>query len=351
MEVSPQTDAWRWAAIAGRDPRADGKFYYSVRTTGVYCRPSCPARLARRENVQFHMTREDAERAGFRPCKRCRPGGQSPADEHRQKVIAVCRRIETAETPPPLDELAAWAGLSRHHFHRVFKSVTGVTPKDYADAHRASKLQRQLQQGGPVTGAIYDAGYNSSGRLYAKSNQVLGMTPGRFRAGGANVAIRFAVGECFLGSFLVASSGKGVCAILLGDDPETLLRELQNRFPKAELIGGDREYEKLLAQVLGFIEEPAKGLDLPLDIRGTVFQQRVWGALRKIPPGETVSYSAIAERLGSPNAVRAVAGACAANAIAVAIPCHRVVRKDGDLSGYYWGIGRKRALLARESGK
>lgn len=349
MQLSTNDEA-RWRRVRSRDSAADGQFYYSVKTTGVYCRPSCAARLARRENIAFHLTPEAAEQAGFRPCKRCRPDKQSPAEEHRQKVIAACRLIETAETPPHLNELAAWAGLSRYHFHRVFKSVTGVTPKDYADAHRAHKFQTRLKQAGTVTEAIHDAGYNSSGRLYATSNQHLGMTPGQFRSGGATITIRFAVGECFLGSFLAASTGKGICAILLGDDPEALMRELQDRFPKAELIGGDREYERQVAQVLSFIETPAKGLDLPLDIRGTVFQQRVWQALREIPAGKTVSYSEIAERLGAPNAVRAVAGACARNAIAVAIPCHRVVRKDGGLSGYYWGVERKRALLQRESG-
>ena len=351
MQLSINEDDSRWQMVMARDPSADGKFYYSVRMTGVYCRPSCAARLARRENVQFHATREDAERAGFRPCKRCKPDAQSPADAHRTRVIAVCRMIETAETPPSLDELAGWAGISPYHFHRVFKSVTGVTPKDYADAHRANKLQARLKQAGTVTEAIHDAGYNSSGRFYARSNQLLGMTPGTFRGGGGNTTIRFAVGECFLGSFLTASTDKGICAILLGDDPDSLLRELQDRFPKAQLTGGDSEYEKLVAQVLSFIETPAKGLDLPLDIQGTAFQQRVWRALRDIPAGQTVSYSDIAERLGSPRAVRAVAGACAANPLAIAIPCHRVVRRNGGLSGYYWGIERKRALLAREAGE
>jgi AraC family transcriptional regulator of adaptative response/methylated-DNA-[protein]-cysteine methyltransferase len=336
--------------VMARDRAGDGQFFYSVKTTGVYCRPSCASRPARRENVGFHATCADAGRAGFRPCKRCKPDQQSMADEQCAKVVAVCRLIETADETPRLGELAAWVGLSRYHFHRVFKSVTGVTPKAYADAHRINRIQAQLKHSGSVTEAIYDAGYNSSGRFYAKSNGVLGMTPGKFRAGGANTAIRFAVGECFLGAFLVASTDKGVCAILLGDDPEALLHELQDRFPKAQLIGGDGDFEKMIAKVLGFIEAPASGLDLPLDIRGTAFQQRVWQALREIPSGATVSYTDVAARLGSPNAVRAVAGACAANAIAIAIPCHRVVRKDGDLSGYYWGIERKRALLQREAG-
>lgn len=350
MQLSLQDNDTRWRMVAARDPAADGQFFYSVKTTGVYCRPSCAARLARRENVGFHATCADAERAGFRPCKRCRPGQISLAEEHRDKIVAACRLIETAEVTPQLGELAEWVGLSRYHFHRVFKSVTGVTPKEYVDGYRANKVRDQLKHNSSITGAIYDAGYNSTGRFYAKSNEVLGMTPSDYRAGGKNNLIRFALGECFLGSFLVATTDKGVCAILLGDDPEAMLRELQDRFPNAQLTGGDSGYENLMAKVLGFIEEPASGLDLPLDIRGTAFQQRVWRALREIPAGQTVSYSDIAERLGAPNAVRAVAGACAANKIGVAIPCHRVLRKDGGLSGYYWGVERKRALLDRESG-
>lgn len=340
-----------WTAVMTRDRAVDGQFYYSVRTTGVYCRPSCAARLARRENVQFHRTCEDAERAGFRPCKRCKPDQQSLADAHRAKVIAVCRLIETADEIPALGALADWVGLSRYHFHRVFKSVVGLTPKAYADAHRGKKIRDALGQTETVTEAIYDAGFNSNGRFYANSTQMLGMTPSKFRAGGVNATIRFALGECSLGSFLVAATGKGVCAILLGDDPDAMLHELQDRFPQAQLIGGDADFEEYVAKVLGFIEAPATGLDLPLDIRGTAFQQKVWQALRAIPAGSTVSYSDIAERLGLPKSVRAVAGACAANPIAIAIPCHRVVRKDGGLSGYYWGIERKRTLLQREGAK
>jgi len=351
MHISTQDDETRWRMVMARDHAGDGQFFYSVKTTGVYCRPSCAARLARRENVGFHASQEDAERAGFRPCKRCKPDQQSLAEEHRGKIVAACRLIETADVVPHLGELAEWVGLSRYHFHRVFKAVTGVTPKAYADAHRANKVRDQLKHSASVTEAIYDAGYNSNGRFYAKSTEVLGMTPTNYRAGGKNTGIRFAIGECFLGSFLVAATEKGVCAILLGDDPDAMLRELQDRFPNARLIGGDGDFETLVAKVLSFIETPAKGLDLPLDIRGTAFQQRVWQALREIPAGTTVSYTDIADRLGSPNAVRAVAGACAANNIGIAIPCHRVVRKDGNLSGYYWGIERKRKLLQREAGE
>ncbi len=339
----------RWQAVVARDTAADGTFFYSVETTGVYCCPSCAARPAKPENVCFHATCADADQAGFRPCKRCRPNQPPLAQQQAAKVTELCRLIETADRVPSLDELAKAAGLSAHHLHRIFKAVTGLTPKDYAAAHRAKRIRQQLDGSNTVTGAIYHAGYNSNGRFYEESNQVLGMTPTTYRAGGANTEIRFAIGECSLGSILVAQSERGVCAILLGDDPEALARDLQDRFPRAHLIGGDTEFEQLIAKVVGFVEAPRLGLDLPLDVRGTAFQQRVWQALRQIPAGETVSYTEIAERIGSPKAVRAVAQACAANALAVAIPCHRVVRTDGALSGYRWGVERKRALLEREA--
>ena len=345
LKVSFATDAERWEAVMRRDPAADGAFLYSVRTTGVYCRPSCAARLPRRENVRFHGTCVEAEREGFRACKRCRP---TEAD-HRAAVVAkACRTIEAAEEPPSLDALARAAGMSRFHFHRVFKAATGVTPKAYADAQRARRVRDELPRGGSVTAAIYGAGFNSSGRFYAAASDLLGMTPTAFKKGGAGAEIKFAVGECWLGSILVAATTKGVSAILIGDDPDALARDLQDRFPSARLIGGARAFERLVARVVGFIEQPRRGLDLPLDVRGTAFQQRVWRALRAIPPGATVTYSDIARRIGRPKSVRAVAQACAANAVAVAIPCHRVVRTDGSLSGYRWGVERKRALLDRE---
>lgn len=339
----------RWAAVVRRDPAADGLFYYSVATTGVFCHPSCPSRLAKRGNVRFHNTCADAQRAGFRPCKRCKPDQPSLAKRYATRVAEACRLIEAAGTPPTLDTLAQASGMSRYHFHRIFKAVTGVTPKAYAAAHRANRIRKTLIRSGTVTDAIYDAGFNSNGRFYATSAQILGMTPTRFRAGGVNIVIRFAVGECSLGAILVAATDKGVCAILLGDDADVLVRDLQDRFPRANLVGGEGAFERMVAQVIGFVETPALGLDLPLDVRGTVFQQRVWQALRDIPAGATTSYTEIAARIGSPKAVRAVAQACAANAIAVAIPCHRVVRRDGALSGYRWGVERKRALLKREA--
>jgi AraC family transcriptional regulator of adaptative response/methylated-DNA-[protein]-cysteine methyltransferase len=342
------TDDARWNAIERRDRSADGTFYYSVHTTGVYCRPSCPSRLARRENIAFHATCEEAEAAGFRACKRCRPNETALAERQAAVVAKACRLIEESEEAPSLEALARTAGMSRFHFHRVFKAVAGVTPKAYRDAHRARRVRHELAQSGTVTEAFYGAGFNSSGRFYAATDQVLGMTPTDYRAGGANARIHFAVGECSLGSILVARSDRGVCAILLGDDPDALVRELQDRFPKARLIGADQEFEQLVATVVGFVEAPARGLALPLDVRGTAFQQCVWQALREIPCGATASYAEIAARIGRPKAVRAVAQACASNPLAVAIPCHRVVRTDGALSGYRWGVERKRALLGRE---
>jgi len=339
----------RWAAVVARDAGCDGRFWYSVRTTGVYCRPSCSSRRARPENVRFHESTGAAERAGFRPCKRCRPDQAPLAAQHAALVIQACRRIEQAEQAPSLEELAQAAGLSPWHFHRVFKAATGLTPKGYALAHRGERVRRELARGRAVTEAIYEAGYNSNARFYEQSDAVLGMKPSAYRAGGTDTRIRFAIGECTLGSILVAQSARGICAISLGDDPETLVRELQDRFPQAILSGGDVEFERLVATVVGFVEAPQLGLDLPLDVRGTAFQQRVWQALRELPAGDTASYAEIARRIGAPRAVRAVAGACASNTLAVAIPCHRVVRNDGALSGYRWGVERKRALLEREA--
>jgi len=344
----PSLDDSRWRAVQRRDRAADGTSVYCVRTTGVYCRPSCAARLPRRENVMFHATCAEAERAGFRPCKRCRPNAPGLAEAHATVVARACRLIEQAEEPPTLDELAQAAGMSRFHFHRVFKAVTGVTPKAYVAGDRAKRVREELASRDTVTQAIYGAGFNSNGRFYAAAPGLLGMTPTQFRSGGNGNVIRFALGQCSLGAILVAATDKGVCAIEFGDDAEALVRGLQDRFPKAQLLGGDQDFDQLVAKVVGFVEAPAQGLDLPLDIRGTAFQQRVWKAIRAIPAGATASYRDLAKRLGAPKAVRAVAQACAANGIAVAIPCHRVVRTDGSTSGYRWGVARKRALLTRE---
>jgi len=339
----------RWAYVVDRDRNADGTFYYAVKTTGVYCRPSCPARHPRPENVRFYTNRAAAESDGFRPCKRCKPDQPPMAERNAATVARACRIIERSETTIKLDELARRVGVSPYHFHRMFRTVTGLTPRQYSAGHRALCVRKKLDHANSITDAIIDAGYNSNSRFYERANDVLGMTPSNYRAGGANTAIHFAVGECSLGSILVAQSERGVCAILLGDDPDELARDLQDRFPHAELIGGDRAFEALVAKVVGFVEAPAIGIDLPLDLRGTAFQQRVWQALREIPVGETRSYAEISQRIGAPRAMRAVAQACGANPLAVAIPCHRVVRSDGALSGYRWGVERKRALLEKES--
>jgi AraC family transcriptional regulator of adaptative response/methylated-DNA-[protein]-cysteine methyltransferase len=339
-----------YAAVAARDKSMDGRFVYSVATTGIYCRPSCPSRPARRENMAFHASCAAAEAAGFRPCKRCKPDAPSLDTEHARRVAEACRLIEGAEEPPALAELAGAVGLSPYHFHRIFKAITGVTPKAYAMAHRQKRLRDTLIRSTSVTEAIHEAGFNSSGHFYANAGDVLGMTPTAFRAGGKGMHLRFAIGTCSLGAILVAASGKGIAAILLGDDPETLLRDLERRFPSAALAGGDRDFEQILAKAIALIEAPGVRLDLPLDVRGTAFQHRVWQALREIPAGTTLTYTELARRIGLPKAVRAVAAACAANRIAVAIPCHRVVRNDGGLAGYRWGTDRKRKLLAREAG-
>jgi AraC family transcriptional regulator of adaptative response/methylated-DNA-[protein]-cysteine methyltransferase len=341
----------RWARIVARDKTADGHLWYSVSTTGVYCRPSCPSRTANPKNVQLHDSLESAKATGFRSCRRCNPDGPSIEAENALLVAQACRIIEASEQEPPLEKLADAIGRSPSYFHRLFKATTGLTPKDYAAAHRAKKVRQGLCSRNTVTEAIYDAGFNSSGRFYEKSTDMLGMTPSQYRAGGANEEIRFAVGQTSLGAIVVASSRQGVASILLGDDPDDLVRNLQDRFPKARLIGADRDYEALVARVVGFVETPVIGLNLPLDVRGTAFQQRVWQALREIPVGETVSYAEVARRIGSPKAVRAVAHACAANNLALAIPCHRVVRNNGSLSGYAWGVERQRVLLDREASR
>ncbi|WP_248796283.1 bifunctional DNA-binding transcriptional regulator/O6-methylguanine-DNA methyltransferase Ada [Pseudomonas sp. MWU13-2105] len=339
----------RWQAVVARDASADGDFVYGVRTTGVYCRPSSGARRPNPENVEFFDTPEQAEAAGYRPSRRAAADQTSINEQHVTLVTRACQLIESSDTPPTLNPLAEQLGLSPFHFHRVFKAVTGLTPKAYASAHRAGKLRAQLARGGSVTEALYEAGFNASSRFYEASNGVLGMKPSDYRAGGANTDIRFAIGQCSLGAILVAQSDRGVCAILLGDDPDMLAKDLQDKFPQAHFIGGDSAFEQLIAKVVGFIEAPAIGLDLPLDLRGTAFQERVWQALRNIPVGSTASYADIAQMIGAPKSFRAVAQACGANSLAVAIPCHRVVRSDGALSGYRWGVERKRQLLDREA--
>jgi AraC family transcriptional regulator of adaptative response/methylated-DNA-[protein]-cysteine methyltransferase len=342
-------DDARWAAFIARDAAFDGIFYACVVTTGIYCRPSCPARRAKRKHVRFCDTAADAEAAGFRPCNRCRPNQASLFQQHADKVAQACRLIESSEQEPALEALAEAVGLSPYHFHRLFKARLGVTPKAYAAACRNKRVREALSRSATVTEAIYGAGFNSNGRFYATSTEVLGMTPRQFRSGGVEAEIKYAIGKSSLGLVLVAASDKGVCTIFFGDDPDSLVRDLAKQFPRARLIGSDPDFEQLVAKVLGFVEDPSLGLDLPLDIRGTAFQHRVWEALRRIPVGSTASYVEIAKAIGEPKAARAVARACGSNRIAIAIPCHRVVGSDGSLTGYRGGIERKRALLAKEA--
>jgi len=346
--LTPTLAADPWRAIFARDAAFDGRFVFAVVTTGIYCRPSCPARHARRENMRLFTTCAEAEAAGFRACKRCRPQQATPDEQRAALVARACRAIATAEAPPSLAALAQQAEVSAHHFHRLFKSVTGVTPRAYALALRRTRLRASLEGDETITRALFNAGYQSSSRFYAEAPQTLGMTPREFRDGGAHRRIRVAFSECSLGLVLVAATDAGVCAVALGDEREALRADLRKRFPKAELLDADAGFETHVATVLGLIEHPRAASALPLDIRGTAFQLRVWRALRDVPAGSTASYAEIAQRIGAPKSARAVAGACAANPVAVVVPCHRVLHGDGTLSGYRWGVERKRALLARE---
>lgn len=340
----------RLAAVRARDAAADGHFYFSVSTTGIYCNPSCAARAALAENLAFHDTREAAVRAGFRPCRRCRPDLEPRAAREADLVAAACRAIEQAEEAPCLAELARTAGLSPHHFHRLFRRIAGVTPKAYGAAHRQSRVQASLAAGAPVTAAIYDAGFASPSRFYSATGEMLGMLPSTYRAGGAGEAIAFAFGQSSLGIVLVAATARGICAILLGDSQDALFADLRARFPNAALQAAGPDFSGNVAAVVTLVDHPLQttAATLPLDIRGTAFQRRVWEALRGIPAGQTRSYREIAVQLGNPASVRAVAGACAANALAVVVPCHRVVGSDGTLTGYRWGMMRKRRLLEKE---
>lgn len=340
----------RWAAVQARDVLADGRFVYAVVTTGIYCRPSCPARNANPENLRFYPDAQQAEAAGFRPCLRCHP--QKPLPENRgvKMVRQACQIMAETEPVPPLADLAAQLGVSGSYLQRVFKARTGLSPKQWAMAQRDGALRDLLaRQGGTVTEAIYEAGFNAPSRFYERATEMLGMSPQSYRAGGKGADILFAVAQSALGAVLVARTVKGISAIDLGDDAQILIDQFQDRFPNARLDGSDRDFQLMVAQVIGMVEKPKIGLDLPLDIQGTAFQQRVWQALRQIPPGETATYSQIAGRLGVPKAVRAVANACGANKLAVAVPCHRVVRLDGSVTGYRWGIDRKRSLLQLEA--
>jgi AraC family transcriptional regulator of adaptative response/methylated-DNA-[protein]-cysteine methyltransferase len=319
-----------------------------VTTTGIYCRPGCPARLPRRENVRFFTNAAEAERAGFRLCKRCRPDAASIEERLTAAVRQACALIEAAEGTPDFEAVAEAVGVSRSHLHRAFRRIVGVTPGAYFRGLREGRAAAGLKAGASVTEAIYDAGYGSASRFYETLAPKLGLKPGAYARGAEGEVIRFAVGECSLGSILVAATEKGVCCIELGGDPQILVEELQRRFRKASLVGGDEGFEEIVAAAVGLVEDPSRGLGLPLHVRGTAFQLKVWEALRGIGPGRTATYKEVAAKAGAPGAVRAVGRAIGSNKIAVAIPCHRVIRTGGALSGYRWGVERKAALLARE---
>ena len=346
--IVADTDDRRWQAVCERDTRADGQFVFAVLTTGICCRPSCRSRRARRENVRFFADVAAAVAAGFRPCKRCQPDKDYPQQQRVDKVAQACRLLEQ-DAPLTLEALAGQLAMSPFHFHRLFKSVTGMTPKAWQQAWRAQRLREALEQGIPVTRAALAAGFPDSSSYYRQADAALGMTASQFRRGGAATVVTWTTGDCALGRCLVAESERGICAILLGDDDATLISELQQMFPAADNAPADLMFQQHVREVIASLNQRDTPLTLPLDIRGTAFQQQVWQALRTIPCGETVSYQQLANAIGKPKAVRAVASACAANKLAIIIPCHRVVRGDGTLSGYRWGVSRKAQLLRREA--
>jgi AraC family transcriptional regulator of adaptative response/methylated-DNA-[protein]-cysteine methyltransferase len=345
------SDTARYEAVRTRDPGAEGRFFYSVMTTGVYCRPTCPARLALRENVAFHESPEEAERLGFRACKRCRPRDVPQLERHARIVQAARALLESSDEPIGLADLAARVGLSPFYLHRLFKQHVGMTPHEYASANRLRKVGAELRDGAPVTAAIYEAGYSSSSRFYESGSHALGMPPSDVRRGGEGVSMRAVIRACVLGRVLVAATARGVCAIAFGDDDAPLLDDLHERFPRAIVQPSDDALDALAAEVVMMIDAAGIAANLPLDLMGTAFQQRVWKALREIPSGATSTYSEIARRIGAPRAVRAVGTACGRNPVAVVVPCHRVVREDGALGGYRWGLERKKVLLERERAK
>ncbi|QIK14744.1 bifunctional DNA-binding transcriptional regulator/O6-methylguanine-DNA methyltransferase Ada [Leclercia sp. 29361] len=343
-------DDQRWLAVLARDESADGQFVFAVQTTGIFCRPSCRARHALRENVRFYADARQAELAGFRPCKRCRPDQQDPQAQRIATIEKACRLLEQ-EQPLTLDMLAQAVAVSPYHLHRLFKSFTGMTPKAWQQAARAKRLRDALAQGEKITDSVLAAGFPDSSSYYRKADATLGMTAKQYRNGGEETTVRYALSNCTLGRCLVAESARGVCAILPGDEDRALIAELETLFPHAQREQADAAFAARVAQVIASVDNHAVALALPLDIRGTAFQRQVWQALCAIPGGETASYQQVANAIGHPGAVRAVARACAANRLAIIIPCHRVVRSDGGLSGYRWGTARKAALLRREANK
>lgn len=347
-----KADEERLQAVMARDAGADGQFVYGVTSTGIYCRPSCPSRRPTVDRLRFFDAVSGAEAAGFRPCKRCHPAGTSPAELRRDLVVRACRLLDEAGESVSLGDLAAALDVSPHHLHRLFKSMTGLTPADWAAARRAERVRGALVDGQSVTTALYDAGFNAPSRFYEQADKALGMTPTEYRRKGQGVVIRFALARCSLGHLLVAGAERGICAVTFGDEAQPLVDDLAERFPKADLVAGDAAFDELVAMVIALVENPATAqtpaCQLPLDLLGTAFQQRVWQALCQIPPGQTTTYSELATRLGQPKGYRAVAGACAANPLGVLVPCHRVLRNDGSLAGYRWGLDRKLALLRLE---
>ncbi len=347
-DAMPDPDALRWQAVLARDPALAGApFLYAVTTQGVFCKPGCPSRPPLRGNTRFYADAPQAEAAGFRACKRCDPKGDR-ARLHAEAVAAACALIEAAETIPSLETLAARAGYARHHFLRLFRDITGVTPRSYAEGVRARRLQAALAAGDRVADAVAGAGFGSESRVYEDTARHLGMTPGAARRGGEGEVIRIARADSAMGPLLVGATGAGICFIGFNETPAALEGDLRARFPKARIEEAPEALAETIRQVTSFIEEPAAALALPLDLRGTAFQRRVWEALVAIPLGETRTYSGLAAAMGQPAATRAVARACAQNPVALAVPCHRVIGASGDLTGYRWGVPRKAALLAGE---
>ncbi|MGY5956191.1 bifunctional DNA-binding transcriptional regulator/O6-methylguanine-DNA methyltransferase Ada [Kosakonia sp. BK9b] len=343
-------DEQRWQAVLARNPEADDQFVFAVLTTGIFCRPSCTARHALRQNVRFYPDAGHAAAAGFRPCKRCQPDKAHPQQQRLEKIARACRLLEQ-EQPITLAALAEQLAMSPYHFHRLFKSITGMTPKAWQLAFRARRLRARLAENETVTGAVLAAGFPDSSSYYRHADASLGMTARQFRRGGEAIAVCYTVSECSLGRCLVAESERGICAILLADSDEQLMTELAGLFPHAQREQGSAEFIQRVTQVIHRLENADSPFSLPLDLRGTAFQLQVWQALREIPAGETLSYQALAQKIGKPGAVRAVASACAANKLAIIVPCHRVVRGDGAISGYRWGTARKALLLKRETKK
>ncbi|MEQ4451384.1 bifunctional DNA-binding transcriptional regulator/O6-methylguanine-DNA methyltransferase Ada [Kosakonia sp. YIM B13605] len=350
MNDTTLLDEQRWQAVLARNAQADGQFVFAVLTTGIFCRPSCTARHALRQNVRFYPDVQSALVAGFRPCKRCQPDKTHPQQQRLDKVAKACRLLEQ-DTPITLEQLAAEVALSPYHFHRLFKSVTGMTPKAWQLALRARRLRNALIMSETVTDAVLAAGFPDSSSYYRQADASLGMTAQQFRRGGDATDVWYTFSDCELGRCLVAESERGICAILLADSDEQLLAQLQAIFPRAQRAQANDAFSERVAHVIGRLDNADAPFTLPLDLRGTAFQLQVWQALREIPAGETVSYQALAQKLGKPQAVRAVASACGANKLAIVIPCHRVVRSDGALSGYRWGMARKAQLLQRERNK